>query len=151
LAGAALVACAGFGACTQAVAPLRVSSDSMAPTLRPGSQVVVDKLSRRFAAPLPGSVVVLHEPGSGDLVVKRVVAAGGQRVEVEDGVLVVDGRPRREPYADRRGADSVYYGPVRVPEGEVFVLGDNRGRSVDSLDYGPVPLDDVVGKVVWHS
>ena len=136
---------------TQVVSPMRVESTSMEPTLDPGDQLVVDRLSRHFRAPQPGDVVVLREPGSGDLVVKRVVAEAGQRVAIEDGVLAVDGVQRDEPYADLNGVDAFFFGPRMVPDETVFVLGDNRGESYDSADYGPVPVDRVVARVLWHS
>lgn len=64
--------------------------------------------------------------------------------------MLVNGRRRTEPYVDQRAVDSVYFGPVTVPDGTVFVLGDNRGESIDSRSYGPVPLEAVVGRVAWR-
>jgi signal peptidase I len=122
----------------QVVSPMRVESTSMEPTLDPGDQLVVDRLSRHFRAPQPGDV-------------KRVVAEAGQRVAIEDGVLAVDGVQRDEPYADLSGVDAFFFGPRTVPDETVFVLGDNRGESYDSADYGPVPVDRVVARVLWHS
>ena len=55
---------------------------------------------------------------------------------------------QREPALDLAGVDGVYFGPAAVPDDTVFVLGDNRGESVDSRSYGPVPLADIVGRVV---
>ena len=92
-------------------------------------------------------VVVLEGPG-GATYVKRVVALGGQRVEIRDGVLFVDRRPRRESYVDHDLVDGFFFGPAFVPAGAVFVLGDDRGDSEDSRDFGPVPADQVVGRVV---
>jgi signal peptidase I len=120
----------------------------MAPTLHDGDQVLLDKVTYRLRPPRVGEVVVVEPPGDEPLAVKRVVALGGSDVGLEDGVLVVDGVARREPELDLAGVDGVYFGPVTVPEGTVFVLGDNRGESVDSRSYGPVPLRDVVGRVV---
>ena len=80
------------------------------------------------------------------------MAVGGDTVAIEDGVLVVDGRRRAEPYADARAIDSVYFGPVRVPRGSLFVLGDNRANSADSRAFGAVPARDVIGRArarVW--
>jgi signal peptidase I len=77
-----------------------------------------------------------------------VVAVGGDRVALEYAVLVVNGRPVSEPYVDHSRIDGTYFGPVTVPAGHVFVLGDNRFGSIDSRVYGPVPLDAVTGRVL---
>ena len=67
---------------------------------------------------------------------------------MEDGVLVVNGASVPEHYVDQNLMDSVYFGPVTVPRGAVFVLADNRSNSVDSRDFGPVRLADVRGRVL---
>jgi signal peptidase I len=132
--------------------PFRIPSDSMAPTLVAGDHVLVDKRAYRDAAPRRGDLVVFRAPRTGEVLLKRVVAVGGDTVGIEDGVLVVDGRRPREPYADPEAIDSVYFGPVRVRAGTVFVLGDNRADSEDSRDFGAVPARDVIGRVqarIW--
>jgi len=132
--------------------PFGIPSDSMAPTLQRGDHVLVDKLAYRGGAPARGDLAVFEAPRTGEIMLKRVVAVGGQTVGIEDGRLVVDGRRPREPYADPDAIDSVYFGPVRVPRGTVFVLGDNRGDSTDSRTIGPVPVDDVIGRArarIW--
>ena len=80
--------------------------------------------------------------------VKRVVALGGQTVALEDGELLVDGVAPYEPQVDLKGIDWMYFGPVTVPAGAVFVMGDNRFESIDSRTYGAIPLDDLMGRVV---
>jgi len=90
---------------------------------------------------------VLEAP-DGELLAKRIVAVGGQRVEIRDGVLFVDRIPRREPYVDHSRVDGFFFGPARVPAGSVFVLGDNRGDSEDSRDFGAVPREHLIGRVV---
>jgi signal peptidase I len=132
-----------------ALEPLRVSSQSMSPTLVAGDQVLVDKLSVRWRPPAEGELVVFRDPERHELVVKRVVAVSGRTVAIEDAELVVDGVVRHEPQVDLSRIDSTYFGPVVVPPDAVFVLGDNRSESIDSRTYGAVPLDDVVGRVVF--
>lgn len=128
--------------------PFGIPSASMAPTLRQGDSVLVDKLAYRGGrTPGAGDLVVFHAPRTGALTLKRVVATAGQTVGIEDGLLVVDGRRPAEPYTTPGAIDSVYFGPVRVPAGAVFVLGDNRADSVDSRSFGPVRERDVVGRV----
>jgi signal peptidase I len=133
--------------------PFSIPSDSMAPTLARGDHVVVDKLAYRGdATPRNGDVVVFRTPRTDEIALKRVVAQPGDTVGIEDGVLVVNGERRAEPYADADAIDSVYFGPVRVPRDAVFVLGDNRADSVDSRSHGPVPTGDVIGRArarIW--
>lgn len=126
-----------------------VESTSMTPTLLPGDVVLVvrpalaglvDDLGR-------GDLVVAREPGSGTAVVKRVVGLPGDVVEIQDAVTTVDGVEVDEPYVDRSRIDGVYFGPVTVPAGSVFLMGDDRARSVDSREFGPVPLADVTARV----
>ncbi len=127
--------------------PMRVTSGSMSPTLVSGDHIIIDKFTGRWRPPAIGDLVVFPEPEVGSLAVKRVVALGGQTVALEDGLLHVDGVARDEPSVDLRGVDSVYFGPVTVPVGSVFVMGDNRGESIDSRTYGAIREDDLVGRV----
>ncbi|MEU4090563.1 signal peptidase I, partial [Streptomyces aureus] len=142
LSGAAVL----FWAGTFWVEPVRVESTSMEPTLRAGDHLLVDDRAYDHAPPRRGDLVVFD--GSGTPLVKRVVAVGGDTVAIEDGVLEVDGRLVREPTVDPATVDGMYYGPSRVPDGTVFVLGDNRRHSVDSRQFGPVPVTKVTGRVV---
>jgi signal peptidase I len=135
-----------------ALEPFRIPSDSMAPTLRSGDRVLVDKRAYHGGAPRRGDLAVFRAPRTGEILLKRVVAIGGDTVGIEDGVLVVDGRRPREPYADPEAIDSVYFGPVRVRPGTVFVLGDNRANSEDSRAFGAVPTGRLIGRVrarIW--
>jgi signal peptidase I len=126
--------------------PFRIPSESMEPTLRPGDQALVDKLGGR--SPRFGELIAFRAPRTGEILLKRVVGVAGDTVGLEDGVLVVDGRPIHEPYADPKAIDSVYFGPVRVRAGTVFVMGDNRANSEDSRDFGAVPTDRIIGRAV---
>jgi signal peptidase I len=136
-----LVLCRGF-----VMEPFGIPSESMEPTLDPGDRVIANKLAYRFGSPHVGDVAVLNGP-DGEVFAKRIVALGGARVEIRDGVLFVDRRPRREPYVDYSRVDGFFFGPARVPQGAVFVLGDNRGDSEDSRDFGPIPVDHLIGRV----
>jgi signal peptidase I len=126
--------------------PFQIASESMEPTLRPGDQALVDKLAGD--SPRFGDLIAFHAPRTGEILLKRVVAVGGDTVGLEDGVLVVDGRKVSEPYADPDAIDSVYFGPVDVRPGTVFVMGDNRANSDDSRDFGAVPTDRIIGRAV---
>jgi signal peptidase I len=108
----------------------------------------VDKLTPRWGGVDVGDVVVFTSPDDGADTVKRVVALGGQTVSLDDAVLHVDGVAVDEPQVDLSRIDGTWFGPVTVPDGSVFVMGDSRGVSIDSRTYGAVPLDDIEGRVV---
>ncbi len=129
------------------VEPVRVGSGSMEPTLDSGQRVLIDKVSYRFRDPGRGEVVAFNAPGSGSLTVKRVVGVAGDKVAIRDGVLWVEGHAVPEAYVDQATVDSVYFGPVIVPPDTIFVMGDNRAESIDSREFGPVPLSAIVGRV----
>jgi signal peptidase I len=129
------------------VEPVVIRQVSMEPALADGDTAVLSKWCRWAGTWGRGDVVALRSPADGSLLVKRVVATAGQRVGLRDGRLAVNGHVA-PPDAASEAIDSVYFGPVRVPAGAVFVMGDNRGRSVDSRKFGPVDEDDVVGCVV---
>jgi signal peptidase I len=126
--------------------PMRVASSSMEPTLNPGDQVLIATRAYRSVGPARGDLVVFKGP-DGPLV-KRVAAVAGDEVGIEDGQLVVNGRIVPEPPVDLNTVDGLYYGPVTVPPGSIFVLGDNRANSVDSRTLGPVRLDALIGQVM---
>ena len=116
----------------------------MAPTLRSGDVVVLQRVGRSG----PGSCSSCGTRADGGPVVKRAVALGGQTVEIRDAFLYVDGAAVPEPYVDHSRIDGVYFGPVTVPAGAVFVLGDSRDGSIDSRIFGPVPVSAVTGHVL---
>ncbi|HEX8627713.1 MAG TPA: signal peptidase I, partial [Catenuloplanes sp.] len=128
--------------------PVRVSSDSMSPTLRNGDHVVLEKVTVTLDGVRRGQLVAFASPEDGALVLKRVVGVGGDTVEIRDALLYVSGRPVVEPGIDVASIDGTYFGPVTVGEGQVFVLGDNRANSVDSRAYGLLPVGLVIGRVL---
>ncbi len=127
--------------------PVRVQAHSMEPTYRPGDHLLVRSWGAGRDLPRRGDVVVVQVPDGGDLV-KRVAAVAGDEVGIADGLLVVDGVEVKEPYLDQASVDGTWFGPVVVPPGHVFVLGDHRGDSVDSRRFGPIPVSAVRGTVV---
>ncbi|MDQ0616595.1 signal peptidase I [Arthrobacter globiformis] len=133
------------------VEPVTVSSESMEPALPKGSTVLMFKPGPALGSPKAGDLVVFTSPEDGSPAVKRAIALGGQTVAIEDSVLVVDGVPQAEPGIDHSRIDGTYFGPVTVPAGHVFVLGDNRAGSIDSRAYGSVPLEALQATVLWPS
>lgn len=136
--------------------PRFIPSESMIPTLLEGDRIVVEKVSYRFAPPEPGDIVVFKAPeplqeigfGKDEALIKRVVAVPGQVVAVHNGQVVVDGQPLAESYI----AEPIAYEllPYPIPEGTVFVMGDNRNNSNDSHVWGALPLDRLVGRAVFR-
>lgn len=140
-----LVGLSGLLALRKPVTTFEVISSSMTPTIVRGDKLLAVSCSLLEYWPQPGDLVTFHPPtwvGADPPVVKRVVATGGDLVAIRDGALHVNGRRLREPYA---GTYSRWYryGPIQVPPGQVFVLGDNRAHSEDSTTYGPVPVSRI--------
>ncbi|MET1086961.1 MAG: signal peptidase I [Arthrobacter sp.] len=128
--------------------PLTVSSDSMEPTIPAGTVVLLYKQASSAGSVRNGEVVAFTSPVDGHTVIKRVIAGEGQSVAIRDAELYVDDVAVPEPFIDHSRIDATYFGPVRVPAGSVFVLGDNRAVSIDSRDYGAVPLTAVQGTLL---
>jgi len=127
----------------------RVYGHSMEPSLHTEQRLVVEKLSYRLHGPHRQDVVVLRMPERGpELLIKRVIALPGETIEIRDGNVYIDGVVLQEPYLSHETRGT--YGPTTIPEGHIFVMGDNRGASNDSRVFGPVPLDRVVGRA-WLS
>jgi signal peptidase I len=127
----------------------RVYGHSMEPNLHTDQRLVVEKVSYRLHGPRRGDVVVLNIPNRGpELLIKRVIALPGETVEIREGGVYINGRQLDEPYlsGETRGS----YGPLVVSPGHVFVMGDNRGASNDSRAFGPVPMEQIVGRA-WVS
>ena len=156
------------------VKPYRIPSESMVPTLEIGQRVLVNRIGARFGPPEVGDVVVFHPPsgaeagnecGSGpppqgqacdeptsekaDVnFIKRVVAGPGDRLAVQDGHVILNGKRQNEPFAapcgGGEGCDLPT--PITIPADHYFMMGDNRGSSDDSRFWGPVPEEWVIGE-----
>ena len=130
------------------VEPAFVSQVSMRPTLDDGNALVIDKLSYQFRDPRIGEIVTARLPDTGESVVKRVVAVGGDSIGFYDGTMLLNDEPVDDSYALRKDMQGYFWGPITVPEGYVFLLGDNYQESTDSRTYGPVPVDSVDGRLL---
>ena len=129
-----------------------IPSGSMEPTLKIKDMFFVEKLSYRFGEMQRGDIIVFWPPEklrSDYPYVKRLIALAGETVEIRDGQVLVDGAALDEPYAEPWQGD---FGPLTVPQGYMFVLGDNRPFSADSRDWGLAETDHVLGRgvfIIW--
>lgn len=128
-----------------------IPSTSMTPTLQVGDLIVV---TRYVGEPSRGDVVVFRAPGhEHDLVVKRVIATPGDLIDARLGRVRIGGRTLPEPYLLSQGASGAIQEQV-IPSGCYFVMGDNRGDSFDSRNWGVLPRDLIVGRarlVLWSA
>jgi len=124
----------------------RVDGRCMEPNLRHGERVLSEKVSYRWRQPRRGDVVVFRVPdGTNDLMVKRVIALPGERISIRNGQVFINGRPLPEPY--RRYEMHYFMHEKTVPEGMLFVMGDNRDVSNDSRDWGFLPMNCIIARV----
>ena len=125
---------------------IRVESISMQPTLYPGDYVIVNKLAYRFSHnPDRGDVIVFRYPPNPEAIpyIKRIIGLPGDKIHITDGKVYVNGQLVVEPYlvvSTNRGGDWT------VPDGQLFVMGDNRNNSSDSRSWGFVPFENIIGR-----
>lgn len=133
-----------------------IPSLSMYPTLDEGDRVLVNKLSYRLHDVHRGDLVVFERPEGqpeSDIkdLIKRVVGLEGETIEAREGVIYIDGQELDEPYLVE-GVTTDNLPRQEIPDGHVFVMGDNRGDSADSRVFGPIDEDTIVGRAfvkVW--
>lgn len=158
------------------VKPYRIPSASMEPTLDIGQRVLVNRLDGRFGSPEIGDITVFHPPAGADepgrcgaanqgggtpipcsrptverskqTFIKRVVAKGGDRIAIDDGHVILNGKRQNEPFINPcNGAPGCDFPrTITIPKGYVFMMGDNRGASDDSRFWGPVPEKWIIGE-----
>jgi signal peptidase I len=126
----------------------RIPTESMVPTLEVGDRVLANKFVYRFTDPERRDIVVFDSVDEDDdqTLIKRVVGVAGDEIQVQGGVLYVNGEAQDEPYLNDADLSRGFYGPTVVPEGHIFVMGDNRGNSADSRVFGPLPLENLRGE-----
>ena len=129
------------------VKPFQIPSESMEPTIDPGDRILVNRLAYSYGSIERGDVIVFKAPTDPDVdFVKRVIALGGDTIEVKNGQVFINGVAQAEPYAP--SMDFSNFPAQTVPEGNLFVMGDNRGDSQDSRFWNPpwLPVENVVGE-----
>ena len=137
------------------IAAFVIPTRGMLDTLLPGDKILVDKTYYRFRDPKRGDIAVFLSSGPRSPAwVQRVIAIPGDNIEIRDEQVLVNGIRIDESYAKLEGPIPLYREMVnrpeqRVPEGHVFMLGDNRRMSMDSRITGPVPIEDFIGRPIF--
>jgi signal peptidase I len=126
-------------------ARVRVDGYSMRPTLENGEFVLVNRMAYKFGHPERGDIIVFRSLNAPEDLIKRVIGLPGETVRVESKKVYVNDVPLTEAYI---AAAPIYSGTWSVPDGYLFVLGDNRNDSSDSHSWGLLPVDNIVGKAV---
>lgn len=140
--------------------PTIVDGQSMMSTLHNGEFLIVNKFVYHIGEPKRGDIVIFHATEQKDYI-KRVIGVAGDRIEMRDDQLYINGEPVDEPYLEEM---KKYWYDIEgtvftqdfvvesVPEGTVYVLGDNRRNSTDSRIIGPIPIEKIVGRAdlsIW--
>lgn len=127
--------------------PYMVDGPSMNPTLQNAERLIVNKFIYQTRSPMRGDIIVFDYPSDRSRqFIKRVIAVGGDTIEITEGMVFVNGKLLNEPYISEPSKRD--YPMTTIPDGTVFVMGDNRNNSEDSrfADVGFVPLDYIKGQ-----
>ena len=149
------------------VNPYRIPSSSMEPTLhcaKPGpgceahfsDRVLACRICLDFSSPSRGDIIVFKTPpeaaikcGEGGTFVKRLIGLPGETIQERSGYVYIDGRKLKENYIQKGRRDTQNYGPLKIPKGQYFFMGDNRAQSCDSRQWGTVPRGNLIGTVFF--
>ncbi len=139
-----------------------VPTGSMLETIQKQDRIIGDKITLRFKEPQPGDIITFRDPiDPNKILIKRLIAKGGSVIDLKDGHVYIDGKKLDEPYVNGQSTDPepkasnlglpISY-PYTIPDGYVWVMGDNRGNSLDSRAFGPVNEGAITSKaqiIVW--
>ncbi|PIS15815.1 signal peptidase I [Candidatus Roizmanbacteria bacterium CG09_land_8_20_14_0_10_41_9] len=136
--------------------PNQVKGASMEPTFASGDYIFTSKITYKFRSPERGDIVVFRSPKNPDIdYIKRVIGLPGDQILIQKGTVFVNGTSINESYIT--SSTNLWDGgfvsegvPITVPESELFVMGDNRQRSSDSREFGPIPAESVIGQVFYR-
>lgn len=136
--------------------PRYIPSDSMVPTLHTGDRLVVEKISYRFHPPVTGDIIVFQPPAElqrrgypkDQAFIKRVIGVPGEIINGANGKVYLNGQPLQENYIAEPANQP--FPPLRVPEDNFFVMGDNRNDSNDSRYWGFLPRQNIIGRATFR-
>ncbi len=138
------------------VQPNRVTGISMLPTFHDGDYILTDKIAYKIRAPERGDVIVLQSPHNPDIdYIKRIIGLPHDTIMIKSGEVYVNGKVISENYISAK-TNTWENGflqegiPFTVPPHQYFVMGDNRPRSSDSREFGPIPEEHIIGLVVYR-
>ena len=130
--------------------PVRVEGTSMLPRLEDHDRLFINKFVYHFTSIHRGDVVVFHYPRDpAKSYIKRVIAAPGDRLRIERGKVILNGKALRETYVPDEYRDAKSLAEMIVPQDTYFMMGDHRSISSDSREFGPVDRDLIYGKAVF--
>ncbi|MCD6358972.1 MAG: signal peptidase I [Dehalococcoidia bacterium] len=124
----------------------RIEQTSMYPTIKPGERFVISKVSYRLHEPERGDIIILRPPLNPEAVpyIKRIVGLPNETIEIKEGITYINGMRLEEPYVKKMSELSCE--AVMIPDGDYYVMGDNRYASSDSRNWGMLPAENIIGK-----
>ena len=136
------------------MSPQEISGSSMTPTFINGEYILTNKVIYRFTLPQRGDVVIFKSPKNKDVdYIKRVIGLPGETIQLKNGQFFINGLPLIENYEYNKpvfGESYMHEGDeIDIPKDQYFLIGDNRPGSSDSREFGPIVLEDFIGKAFF--
>jgi len=132
--------------------PHQVKGNSMYPNFHDGEYILTDKVSYRFNSPQRGDVVIFRSPQNKEVdYIKRIIGLTGESIKIENGSILINDQKLNEAYVPTdyfttAGSFLIEGQEFIIPDGEYFVMGDNRSHSSDSREFGTVKKEEFIGR-----
>jgi signal peptidase I len=136
--------------------PHRVSGSSMVPNFHDQDYIITNKLATKISTLKRGEVVILKNPRNADQVfIKRIIGLPGETIKLQEGQVYLNNKLLNEPYLPQGlktpGESFLQEGQsAQIPQNEYFVMGDNRSASSDSREFGPIPVELIIGQAIFR-